>query len=76
MRLKIYLICICLFILAACTSEENNNSSQNTNTETSVVIDLPEYPMSPLPEGLVWETNNEDPIFSSPDAKKGGVFRG
>lgn len=28
-----------------------------------------------LPEGLHWQTNNEDPIFASPDAKRGGRFR-
>lgn len=27
-----------------------------------------------LPEDLDWQTNNEDPIFASPDAKRGGVF--
>ena len=27
-----------------------------------------------LPEGLDWQTNNEDPIFASPEAKRGGVF--
>ncbi len=27
-----------------------------------------------LPAGLHWETNNEDPIFASPDARRGGVF--
>lgn len=28
-----------------------------------------------LPDGLVWETNLEDPIFASPDAQRGGRFR-
>lgn len=27
-----------------------------------------------LPSGLVWLTNNEDPVFASPAAVKGGVF--
>lgn len=27
-----------------------------------------------LPEDLDWQTNNEDPIFASSDAKRGGVF--
>lgn len=31
-------------------------------------------PAAELPAGLQWETNNEDPIFASPDAKRGGVF--
>lgn len=27
-----------------------------------------------LPDNLEWETNNEDPIFASPEAKRGGQF--
>ena len=28
----------------------------------------------PLPDGIVWLTNHEDPVFASPGAEKGGVF--
>ena len=28
-----------------------------------------------LPDNLVWVTNDEDPEFASPDAKRGGTFR-
>ena len=28
-----------------------------------------------LPEDLVWVTNQDDPVFASPDAKRGGTFR-
>ncbi|PID40684.1 MAG: ABC transporter substrate-binding protein [Proteobacteria bacterium] len=28
-----------------------------------------------IPEGLEWQTNDTDPVFASPDAKKGGTFR-
>ena len=28
-----------------------------------------------LPADLAWETNNADPTFASPDAKRGGTFR-
>ena len=28
-----------------------------------------------LPKGLKWETNDSDPIFASPNAKKGGLYR-
>ncbi|MCB0394551.1 MAG: ABC transporter substrate-binding protein, partial [Bdellovibrionales bacterium] len=27
------------------------------------------------PKGLKWETNDKEPIFASPNAKKGGIFR-
>ncbi len=32
-------------------------------------------PSPVLPEGLVWETNNDAPLFASPQAVKGGTFR-
>ena len=44
-------------------------------TPTRFVDVLPTYESLPLPEGLVWVTNNEDPPFASPDAKRGGTFR-
>jgi microcin C transport system substrate-binding protein len=44
-------------------------------SETHLVADPPTYPSVPLPEGLVWLTNDEDPVFASPDAKRGGTFR-
>ena len=28
-----------------------------------------------LPADLLWETNNEDPTFAAPEAKRGGTFR-
>ncbi len=75
MQLKFLIIFIFLSVLSACSSENNNSSSQDTSADTNIVLDLPEYPISPLPEGLIWETNNEDPVFSSPHAKKGGDYR-
>ncbi len=75
MQLKFLIIFIFLSVLSACSSENNNSSSQDTSADTNIVLDLPEYPVSPLPDGLIWETNNEDPVFSSPHAKKGGVYR-
>ena len=27
-----------------------------------------------LPDGIVWETNNDDPLIGSPDAIRGGTF--
>ena len=29
-----------------------------------------------LPDGLKWETNNDDPIFADPRAQKGGFYKG
>ena len=72
MYIRINSLLLCIVILAGCSSEENENSQENT--EAIAVDNLPDYPVSPLPEGLVWETNNEDPVFASPEAKKGGTF--
>jgi microcin C transport system substrate-binding protein len=37
---------------------------------------LTAFAQSPqLPEGLQWQTNDEDPIFASPEAQRGGRFR-
>ena len=43
--------------------------------ETRFVDVLPTYESAPLPDGLEWLTNDEDPVFSSPEAKRGGSFR-
>ncbi len=72
--------------LVACTGDnapENTpavNQTENVPAVTDtgvapVVENLPEYPVSVLPEGLVWETNDSEPVFADPDAKKGGTFR-
>lgn len=42
--------------------------------DTHLVANPPTYPSKPLPEGLVWLTNEEDPIFASPEAVRGGTF--
>ena len=63
----------------------NNDADQAVDGETGdPVVDIsanthlnpnpPTYESVPLPEGLVWETNDTDPVFTSPDAKRGGVF--
>ena len=42
--------------------------------ETRLVANPPSYESVPLPEGLEWITNDEDPVFASADAKRGGTF--
>ncbi len=72
--------------LAACSSDAppTNGAADEAGTppgdvvvasDTHLVADAPPYPSVPLPEGLVWLTNDEDPVFASPDAKRGGTFR-
>lgn len=52
------------------TEAEVVDVSVNTNR----VDNPPVYPANQLPEGLVWETNDDEEIFASPNAKKGGTF--
>lgn len=46
-------------------------SSSVANSREQTPGSLPQR----LPEDLHWQTNNEDPIFASPEAKRGGRFR-
>ena len=43
------------------------------STGTTVVIDENADSPITLPEGLVWETNNDDPPIGSPNALRGGT---
>lgn len=43
--------------------------------DTRIVATPPTYESVPLPEGLVWLTNDEDPTFAAPEAKRGGTLR-
>jgi len=67
-----YFIAFVMAFIAGCTPGEDNTATQPPVQETNAQPALKDYPVSVLPEGLVWETNNEDPPFASPDAVKGG----
>ena len=42
-----------------------------------MVIGMPVYGIADaaLPEDVNWLTNDSDPVFASPEAKKGGTYR-
>ncbi len=40
-----------------------------------LIICIPSASGEPLPEDIEWLTNQIDPVFASPEAKKGGTFR-
>jgi microcin C transport system substrate-binding protein len=71
-------------ILAACSREEPPPADSAaepaaevvTQTDTHLVATLPTYESVPLPDGLEWVTNEEDPVYASPEAQRGGTFRG
>lgn len=71
------------FLLAACggggSDPEQNAQAGIADIEviagnTRLVEDPPTYDSVPLPEGLTWVTNEDDPVFASPDARRGGSF--
>ena len=86
--MRVLLLPAALLILTACGGPADNGTATGDQTsdessdqivlerETHYVADadLPTYESVPLPDGLVWQTNDEDPVFASPDAKSGGTF--
>lgn len=50
------------------------NDGQVIFGNTHLVDDPPTYESKELPDGLVWVTNEDDPIFASPEANRGGTF--
>ena len=50
-----------LVTIAACTGSDEGKKPPQVDPAT-----LKPYPVSQLPGGLKWETNNNDPIFKSP----------
>ena len=69
-------------LLAACGQESGTPASSSVTADeevligssTRLVVNPPTYDSVPLPDGLEWLTNNDDPILGSPDAKRGGTF--
>ena len=62
---------IFIMIMVSSCSQESSNTPQRTIVEP-IERQFPEYPISTLPDGLIWETNVDGPVFSSPEAIKGG----
>lgn len=69
------LLTIVVTILALCgaigTSAAVSFASEKAPADS--IFQAPVSP-TPLPENLKWLTNDSDPVFSSPDAVKGGTF--
>ncbi len=76
---RIIWLCATLLIIAGCggkatpeaTPTEDTIGTERTLEAAKSNVD---YSTHPLPEGLEWLTNETDPIFASPDAKRGGTF--
>lgn len=67
-----YTAVILLFsiLIFGCGKEENVSAPA---VEESEELKL-DYSSHPLPEGIEWMTNDDDPVIGSPDAKKGGTY--
>ncbi len=65
------LVVFTMLVTACSDKTENENAEQAV--EKPIVQKT--YETSVLQEDLEWLTNNDAPVFASPDAKKGGVFR-
>ena len=70
--------------IAGCGAElgEEAPPSVADETPTATGVELPPIAVregdglpDSLPADLLWETNNEDPTFAAPEAKRGGTFR-
>jgi microcin C transport system substrate-binding protein len=76
---------IAALALAACSGDSDIDSDAgdaaagaepvvSIGADTHLNPNPPVYETFTLPDGLVWETNDSDPVFTSPDAKRGGTF--
>ncbi len=70
-------IMMSLFCFWACS--DTVQEPKNTKDIKPLTRNMPEETREPkaipkLPEDIRWLTNDTDPIFASPDAKKGGTF--
>jgi len=77
------LLLLGLLVLAGCGGPDPGASDASGDVSSPVAVvgadthlnpNPPVYESVPLPEGLVWETNDSDPVFTSPEAVRGGTF--
>ena len=70
----IVILNIVLALASACNRSNEPSTPDVTNVNEKVTAQQPSQPLEKLPEGLVWESNATDPIYSSLKAKEGGTF--
>ncbi len=64
---------ILIFFLAiGCTKKSSDDTSIKTESASEEVSSLA---TGTLPKNLKWLTNDKDPLFADPDAKKGGEYQ-
>lgn len=64
-----------LLLLAACGSQESTDAKRQKGADsTPAAAPAAPRPREPLPQGIVWQTNDTDPVFASPAAVRGGTL--
>jgi len=62
------------FMVAYQDKGSENAGLTQTGAEKGKVVFKSDISKTPPPDDLKWLTNNSDPIYASPEAKKGGIF--
>lgn len=77
-RFAVLVLCLAagmLLALGGCSQEKQPSSAAVADAEkTAAVHPAPKVPREPLPAGIVWLTNDSDPVYASPDAQSGGTL--
>lgn len=72
-KINILIIFFIFSFILACGEDAKQKDIQ-ADAEKGVDHKQISYPREALPEGIEWITNTADPVFASPNAKKGGSF--
>ena len=75
---KLYFIAmICFLTLVLCHGCSKEDGTEKTLPKPKGPADFPPVQMTydRLPENISWQTNDNDPVFASPGAQKGGTLR-
>ncbi|MBC2712282.1 MAG: ABC transporter substrate-binding protein [Desulfosarcina sp.] len=64
-----------LIFLWGCSQEKTASDAPGSEKGEKAIIQVaPKPPREPLPDGIVWLTNDSDPVFASPEAQRGGTL--
>ena len=64
----------CFVGLSTCSGEDETAPVQKQKQANLAPSSAPPVPRETLPEDIEWITNQDDPVFASPDAKRGGIL--
>ena len=71
------MMALLLLLLLACmvTGCDGTGGQTKEALPGTEKVPLPPVTYAPMPKDIQWQTNNSDPLFSSPKALKGGMMR-